>query len=279
VPYLNPEQTLTRRNKLPQFRLEFTVTGDAGAPGPSIEWPDSSRVESVPTLPLTADSTRLDTAASKVSATLSPSSGPILSKATLKATGLPPGATVEPVWMTVTGSRRAGWSGTDLSLGKAVADQDGSLTTTVEIPEGLGGWHTIMLAAGERVLAEVPYYVERSLIGVAPATVKQGDTFKVQVKGIGWTELDNGLAVTYDNNYVGYACGFASGGDITVELTATGDPGTHLIDLYPMIYNGGFIEHENWNYQVPQLTFAQDNPGLALGYRLPVFRLAITVVE
>ncbi len=279
VPYLNPEQTLTRRNKLPQFRLEFTVTEDAGAPGPSVEWPESSRVAAVPTLPLTAKGAPSLAAGSQVSVALSPSSGPILSKATLSVTGLSPQTTLDPVWMTVTGSRRAGWSGTDLSLGKATADGSGSLTTAVEIPEGLGGWHTIVLFQGDQALAEVPYYVERSLVGVTPTTVKLGETFKVQIKGIGWTELDNGLAITYDNSYVGYACGFASGGDITVELTATGAPGTHLIDIYPMIYNGGFIQHENWNYQVPQLTFAQDQAGLALGYRIPVYRLAITAVE
>ena len=30
---------------------------------------------------------------------------------------------------------------------------------------------------------------------------------------------------------------------------------------------------------VPFLSYAQDAPGLALGYRLPVMRLAITVVR
>jgi hypothetical protein len=45
-----------------------------------------------------------------------------------------------------------------------------------------------------------------------------------------------------------------------------------------MIYNGGFIPHENWNYQMPQLTFAQDQPGLWLGYRIPTFRMAIEVI-
>jgi hypothetical protein len=34
-----------------------------------------------------------------------------------------------------------------------------------------------------------------------------------------------------------------------------------------------------WSYQIPQLTFARDFPGLALGYKLPAMRLAVEVVE
>ena len=34
--------------------------------------------------------------------------------------------------------------------------------------------------------------------------------FQVHLKGVGWTQLDNTVAVTYDNGYVGYGCGFNS---------------------------------------------------------------------
>ena len=129
-------------------------------------------------------------------------------------------------------------------------------------------------------MAEVPYFVDRSLVTVSPKRVKAGEAFTVHIKGIGWTELDNGVAVTYDNAYMGYACGFSSNGDITLNLIAAGPPGTHLIDLYPMLYRaGGGRATEIWNFQVPQLTALQDHPGLALGYRLPIYRLAIEVVE
>ncbi|MBI3979098.1 MAG: hypothetical protein HY331_13015, partial [Chloroflexi bacterium] len=130
----------------------------------------------------------------------------------------------------------------------------------------------------DKILVEVPFFVERSLVGVTPTRVKAGEKFKVQLKGVGWTEIDNGVAITYDNAYIGYACGFNSNGDVTVDLVATGGPGTHLIDLYPMIYQGGHGKYP-WQYNMPMLTFAQDHPGLALGYRLPTFRLAIEVVE
>lgn len=44
-----------------------------------------------------------------------------------------------------------------------------------------------------------------------------------------------------------------------------------------MIYKGK--SGDLWNNQLPMLAFKQDNPGLALGYKLPAIRLAIEVVE
>ena len=61
--------------------------------------------------------------------------------------------------------------------------------------------------------------------------MKVGETFTVQIKGVGWSELDNTVAVTYDNAVMAYACGFNTNGDVTINLVATGHPGTHLIDL------------------------------------------------
>lgn len=273
VPYLNSHQTLTRKYKIPSFRFPFNVTADNGAPPNTVEWPDTARVSKVPTLPISTNA-----GPAGATAVFSSTSGPILSKPTLTARAMTAGASVDLVWMTVTGSDVSGWKGSNTLLGTATVDSNGLISTPVTIPDELGGWHSLQLIQGDKVLSEVPYYVERSLYKAPPAKVKAGEPFKLEIRGVGWTELDNGVAVLYDNNYVGYACGFGSGGSVEVELTATGGPGTHLIDLYPMIYNRAFSAKHQWNYQMPQLTYAQDHPGLALGYKLPVFRLAIEVV-
>ena len=63
--------------------------------------------------------------------------------------------------------------------------------------------------------------------------------------------MDNTVAATYDNAAIGYACAFNSNGDVTINLVATGHPGTHLIDLYPAIYKGR--DNVPWNYQTPFL--------------------------
>ena len=264
------------------FAWTFTVTRDSGSPPLTLDWPDISR------MPQFSDVAQRTTATANeaepgVSAVLEPASGPILSPTVLRASGLTPGTEVELLWVTTRGNRISptGWSLSDVSLLKTTTEQNGSLTAKLQVPDDLGGWHVVKLRQGDKVLKEIPYYVERSLVTVTPSRVKAGETFTAQIKGIGWTELDNGVAVVYDNAYIGYACGFNTNGDITLTLMATGGPGTHLIDLYPMLYRAkGKLPHpeEFWNFQLPFLTALQDHPGLALGYRLPIFRLAIEVV-
>lgn len=271
VSYLNAHQT-ARQYKLPQFRFEFTVTADNGAPPATLEWPDGSRVATKVVSPLTSALGDLVAPAS-----LSPSFGAILSRPTLQASGLPAGANLDVQWVTMGGNDLDGWTGKEVPLATATVGSNGSLTTPIDIPDDLGGWHTVRLSQGGKALAEAPYYVERSLVGVTPGKVRAGEMFTVEVKGIGWTELDNGVAVVYDNQYVGYACGFCCKGYVSFDLMATGGPGTHLIDLYPMTYDRGNMKMA-WDYGIPFLTFAQDHPSLGLGYRLPVYRLAVEVM-
>ena len=90
----------------------------------------------------------------------------------------------------------------------------------------------IQLLQGGDVKAQVPYFVKRSIAGISSLRVKAGRPFTIELKGVGWTQLDNTIAVDYDNSYVGYGCGFNSNGDVVMNMIATGGPGTHLIDMY-----------------------------------------------
>jgi hypothetical protein len=280
--YLNTQQSpqdyiYAHLDNKQEFRFAFNVTRDAGPPPDKLQWPDSDRVARLNShAPRTTMS--INPASSAV-ATLNPPSGTVLSQTTLKATGLPPSTEIGLFFVTARGNRMgpSGWNLESVPLSNATTKPDGSLTTTIQIPDDLGGWHMVKLAARDRVLMEIPYYVDQNLVEVKPKRVKVGETFTVQIKGVGWSELDNTVAVTYDNAVMGYACGFNTNGDVTINLVATGHPGTHLIDLYPAIYKGK--DRVPWNYQTPFLTYARDFPALALGYRLPAYRLAIEVIE
>lgn len=271
VPYLDIEQSAVAF--VGKYRTTFQVTRDNGPPRTLVELPG-------PVEPTeTSRTTMTASAATGVTASLSRQTGVILSKVQVTASGLDANAPVLLQWMTAIGTRAtaSGWQLEAIPLGSAKAAADGSLSTTIQAPDNLGGWHIVRLVQGGNVKAELPYYVLRSFVSVSPRTVKEGEVFTIHLKGIGWTELDNTTAVTYDNNYIGYACGFYSRGDITMNLVATGGPGTHLIDLYPAIYKGK--GNDTWLDQVPLLNFNYDAPGLALGYRLPAIRLAITVIS
>ena len=262
--------------------FSFTVTKDAGRPKARIDWPAAV----APTLDA---KTTLQLANAGVSGTanasLASSTGIVNSKTSVTASGLTPNAPVTMQWATVVGNRvncsGTCWSFISVPLGTATAAANGSVTAPISIPDGLGGWHVVQLLQNGNVVAQVPYYVKRSIVGngVSSLVLHEGQHFTVHLKGLGWTQLDNTIAVDYDNSYVGYGCGFNSNGDTVMNLVATGGPGTHLIDMYPLLYTQQ-PSYTNTPYgMVPMLTYARDVPGLALGYQLPAIRLAIEIVK
>ena len=264
------------------FTFTFVVTKDNGRPAARIDWPANV----APTL---ATRTTLATAglgtATSSTASLTATSGAVMTKVGVTAAGLTPNAAVDLQWATVVGNRvnctGTCWSFVSIPLGKTTASAGGTLSSQIQVPDGLGGWHVIQVLQGGQVKAQVPYFVKRSFVGngVSSLKLKRGQHFTIHLKGVGWTQLDNTIAVTYDNSYVGYGCGFNSNGDVVMNMIATGAPGTHLIDMYPLLYTQQ-PSYANTPYgMVPVLTYARDVPGLALGYQLPAIRMAIQVVK
>jgi hypothetical protein len=267
-------------------KLFFTVTKDAGRPAPQIDWP----MDVAPTMSsfttLLPDVAQQTSGAPVVTGALSITSGLILTKVGVTASRLTPNAPVDLQWASVVGNRvnctGTCWTTLNIPLGTATAGADGTLKANITVPDGLGGWHAVQVIQGGKVKAQLPFFVKRSFASAQPVsdlTLRQGQHFTIHLKGLGWTQLDNTIAVDYDNAYIGYGCGFNSQGDTLLNLTATGAPGTHLIDLYPLLYTQQ-PSYANTPYgMIPMLSYATDLPGLALGYKLPAMRLAITVVK
>ena len=291
--------------------VKFRVTKDRGPSAPSITWPANvtPTVSEVTTL----SAANLDPQSSAL-ATIAPQSGPVLSIATLNVTGLPFNGPATLVWSTVVGNRvncaSTCWAFTTVPLGTATVAGGAITNQKVTVPDNLGGWHVVQVMNGTTVEAQVPFYVKESIVpfynkagkvvsmglatadlrstpaalaagqsGVGSRTFKSGQEFTISIKGVGWTQLDNTLGVDYDNSYIGYSCGFNSNGYMVVHLKATGALGTHLIDLYPMLYSLS-PSFSNTPYgMVPDLSSGRDFPGLALGYHVPIMHFAITIVK
>jgi hypothetical protein len=252
--------------------------------------------------------------ATKAVMTLSPDRGIVGSKTTIKVSGIPTKGVHTIVWSTVTGNRVNCTSGTcwvynPLPLG-TVDVTDGTINKEVTIPDHLGGYHVIQIKQGDVIEAQQVFYVKESIqplldakgkvvtMGVAKAdlsgspeafarggqgtptyTFKEGEEFTLSLKGVGWTQMDNTLAVAYDNSYVGYGCGFNSNGYLVVHLKAMGGVGTHIISMRPLLYTQQ-PSFANTPYgMVPILTSENDLPGLALGYQIPTVYFAIKIVK
>jgi hypothetical protein len=209
------------------------------------------------------------------SLSVTPTQGPVLTRASLKASGLPAGTPVSLVWGTQEGSRVSGngFAPKESELKKLTVGADGRLDTSLAVPDDLGGLHSVSIRSGGRTLAKAYFVVETSVVSFSPTSGPAGTPVTIHLKGVGWTDYDNIYIATYDNGYMGYACGFNSQGDVVVNFTAAGSPGLHLIDFYPGIYQGP--EGSQQLYRLPQLTYADDHPG----NRIPALRFAFEVTR
>jgi hypothetical protein len=280
-------------------KFTLTKSRSKSLPPAQIDWP-------VSVAPTISARTTLGLGGTKVtggaSANVSPSSAMVGETVKVAASGLGAGP-VSLELITVVGSRvnckGTCWAAVGIPVGSATPS-GGKIEANVKVPDGLGGWHGIQLNQEGQVKAQVPFYIKRSIYGTGtfmpvwntnPSTgqkeeelvpslvVKQNQRFVIHLKGLGWTQLDNTIAIDWDNSYVGYACGFNSNGDIEAHVLATGRPGVHLIDMYPVLYTQQPSYGETPYGMAPFLAFEKDEPGLAVGYQLPAIRLAVRVVE
>ncbi len=260
-PYLNHEQSPVAH--LPRPEYVFRTTEGRGAS-------PAAFVEPYPLQPLPENELHIPNAAIAVS----PTQGPVGSEAILRGQGFPSGASLQLVWGTFVGNRVSGdgFAPSENAMGEVRVGNDGRIEAALNIPEDLGGLHTIALRDGEDEVARVHFVIETSIVGMTPTSGPVGTPVTIHLKGVGWTEYDNIYIGTYDNGYMGYACGFNSQGDVVINFKAAGAPGEHLIDFYPGIYTGPPTETQHL-YRLPQLTYADDHPG----NKIPALRFKFEV--
>jgi hypothetical protein len=259
--YLNHEQSPVARLPRPEFTFR-TIPGGA---------PIAAAVaEPYPRQPIPEARMSLGNA----TLVLSPAQGPVGTRTVLHGTGFPKGAALTLAWQTAVGSRVSsdGFSELENKLSDITVGSDGRFDLPVDIPDDVGGLHALILRDGDRTVAQTHFAIETSIVSMTPTSGPVGTPVTIHLKGVGWTEYDNIYVATYDNAYMGYACGFNSHGDVVINFVAAGQPGVHLIDLYPGIYQGPTTEPQLL-YRTPQLTYADDHPG----NKIPALRFSFQV--
>ncbi|MBI2183892.1 MAG: hypothetical protein HYU39_02920 [Thaumarchaeota archaeon] len=173
---------------------------------------------------------------------VTPEKGVVGSVAEITGKGFQPNTKVDLLWFRMVGDRTVtrGWSEKSIPVGSVVTTPEGTLTSSFTIPYDLGGPpHRVSAVTGKQTLANATYTIERNAV-MTPTRGPPGTLVKLEITGIGWTEYDNIVTLNYDNAHLGYACGFQSQGNVTIYFRATGNPGTHKVDLYPAIYDGPY---------------------------------------
>jgi hypothetical protein len=259
--YLNYEQSPVAHLPRPQFTFR-TTPGRAPAP---VAYAEPYQRQPVPKTEIFVEDATV---------TLGATQGPVGSRTTLRAEGFPRNASLQLAWQTYVGSRVSGngFEPQEKEFGTVTVGNDGRIDTPITVPDDLGGLHALALRDGSKTLARVFFVIETSIVSISPTSGPVGTPVTIHLKGVGWTEYDNIYIATYDNAYMGYACGFNSQGDVVINFHATGSPGQHIIDLYPGIYQGPSTETQLL-YRQPQLTYADDHPG----NKIPALRFLFEV--
>lgn len=262
-PYLNTEQN--PRPDQPVISMEFTITEGTVLLPASVE--EQGFAVERGAIPANTEGPSL---------WVDPVVGPIETLSTVYGKDFTPGQNVQFAWYRVVGNRvsGAGWDETSVELGTATVQTDGSLSLPFTAPDDLGGGHRIEAIVAGNKIGETEFIITPSALPLGISSAPVGTPLTIHLKGVGWTETANIYHLVYDNGYLGYACGFNSQGDITINLPLTGEPGWHFIDLYPGIYKGKEAKGVQ-NFRIPQLTFQEDHPG----ERLPAFHFAVQVTE
>ena len=254
-PYRNKQQSPSPDR--PQFKASYTVT-----PGPAV----------LPPAPFAQAQAHVERLPEPGELTVSPPFSGVGEPVVVRGSGFSPGKTVSLKWWTLTGNRMTGrgWEETARVIAEAMPDAAGRVEFRIKAPDDLGGAHGLA-AQSDGVTKTGTFWIAPTALPLDVARGPVGTTFKVHLKGVGWSETANIYTVVYDNGLSGYACGFNSQGDVEVIMQATGQPGWHFIDLYPAIYKGK--ETRPINYRLPQLTGERDHPG----EDLPVFHFAFEI--
>jgi hypothetical protein len=249
-----------------QSYLNFQQAPNAYLPRPDFAFRTTSGPSSTPVAyadeyqPYSLPEAEVHVANGKLS--VSPIQGAVGAESILRGEGFPANSTLDLFWQTYVGNRVGGngFEPQEKQIAKVKVGKDGKIEFRLKIPEDLGGEHGIELREGDKPLGRAYFAIETTIVSIEPKAGPAGTPVTIHLKGVGWTEYDNMYAATYDNAYMGYACGFNSQGDVTFTFKAAGEPGTHLIDLFPGIYQGPPTENQLL-YRMPQLTYADDHPG------------------
>ncbi len=231
VPYLNQQQAPTYIPQVPTvLGALFEITAGAAV------MPADPDEQSLPRAPFGAE-----TATAGPTLELDYASGTVGSDIAVRGTGFPASSTVALTWTTTRGNDIiSGLVPFNIDLGSVDAGADGSFQTVIATPDDLGGDHTLEATVGD-VKAVATYTITPSVMAVGPAVVAPGEDITITVKGVGWSDTANIYTFVLDNGYIGYGCGVNSQGDVTVNLKAPGQVGTHYIQIYPSIYRGVII--------------------------------------
>jgi hypothetical protein len=169
---------------------------------------------------------------------VSPEHGPAGTPITITAEGLPAEQEFDLAWYTVEGRWNAGngeyrgrtYTPAAYRIARLKTDAAGRLTANFIAPEDFGFSHDIVLQQGSRLFTQAGFSLDMT-VEVSPQSGRVGTPITVEVKGIGWRQLQNSWLLLYDNGFTGWISAVTTRGAATFTIPATGKPGLHVLEV------------------------------------------------
>lgn len=169
---------------------------------------------------------------------LVPESGPGGTPVSVSVRGLPPGEEFDLVWRTMTGEWRAAdgnYNGREYRpvayrIARLRSDEQGRLSASFRAPDDFGFGHDVVVQQGSRLFTQANFNIEMSMT-VTPESGPLGTPITIEVKGIGWRQLENSWTLVYDNAFAGWLSSVTTQGTARFTIPATGNVGTHVLSL------------------------------------------------
>ncbi len=192
---------------------------------------------------------------------ISPDIASVGQTVTVKGAGFASNTLLPLSWSTRKGSNVLGYQLVAEPLRNVTTSSNGSFAFTMNVPADLGGLHFI--SAGDLTPSSNGTLFLQRTASINATEGPAGTVVAITMLGVGWTFNTNIAALDYDNSYLGYGCGFNSGGNVTFYITITGSPGIQTIDIYPSVWWGtsNYYNQSTVEYRYPLLT-PQDHPEL-----------------
>jgi hypothetical protein len=198
---------------------------------------------------------------------IEPKHAAIGQQATISGENFPAGKPVTLIWRTVKGSWKADngeYKGRDYKpvgyrIGEATPDSSGRLSLAFTVPEDFGFVHDIVAQSGTRLLTQTAFSVDMTA-KLSPESGPPGTPITVDIKGIGWRELENSWMLMYDNGFTGWISAVSTNGTAHFTIPATGAVGAHVLRLV----HGEFT----FPYLNPQQNPVPDRPRFAMTFNL-----------
>ncbi|HXW94264.1 MAG TPA: hypothetical protein VEJ19_00985 [Nitrososphaerales archaeon] len=192
---------------------------------------------------------------------VSPDIASVGQSVTVNGAGFPANTQEALSWSTRKGSNIKGFKLVTEPLQNVTTDSSGSFSFNMNVPADLGGFHYIS-AGNLTPNSNGTVFIQRTA-SINATQGPAGSVVAITLLGVGWTFNTNIAALDYDNSYIGFGCGFNSGGNVTFYLTITGAPGIQTIDVYPSVWWGNSTPYNKIpiEYDFPMLS-PQDHPAL-----------------